>query len=171
MIPSEIIGQLGQLEMSSRPYSLPPAAFCWSEVPANRILTCLAVLLFLFNIRNIFSLFPHMIYSLRSARGQVDLEYNVSVSRLRNHIALVFFLPFCLLADRFNLFPADFDRRVPLLRRVRRRGSQQPGGGGQLLRYVLHGNGPGRIPLPYLRNAGSLPAAGRGHCGCQQLCR
>lgn len=108
MIPSEIIGQLGQLEMSSRPYSLPPAAFCWSEVPANRILTCLAVLLFLFNIRNIFSLFPHMIYSLRSARGQVDLEYNVSISRLRNHIALVFFLPFCLLADRFELFPADF---------------------------------------------------------------
>ena len=55
MIPAEIIGQLGQLEMSSRPYSLPPAAFCWSEVPANRILTCLAVLIFLFNIRNLFS--------------------------------------------------------------------------------------------------------------------
>lgn len=108
MSPAEIIGQLGQLEMSSRPYSLPPAAFCWSEVPSNRILTCLAVLIFLFNIRNLFSLFSPMIYSLRSARGQVDLEYNVSVSRLRNHIALVFFLPFCLLADRFNLFPADF---------------------------------------------------------------
>lgn len=108
MGPAEIIGQLGQLEMSSRPYSLPPAAFCWSEVPSNRILTCLAVLIFLFNIRNLFSLFSPMIYSLRSARGQVDLEYNVSVSRLRNHIALVFFLPFCLLADRFELFPADF---------------------------------------------------------------
>lgn len=108
MSPAEIIGQLGQLEMSSRPYSLPPAAFCWSEVPSNRILTCLAVLIFLFNIRNLFSLFSPMIYSLRSARGQVDLEYNVSVSRLRNHIALVFFLPFCLLADRFELFPADF---------------------------------------------------------------
>ena len=108
MSPAEIIGQLGQLEMSSRPYSLPPAAFCWSEVPSNRILTCLAVLIFLFNIRNLFSLFSPMIYSLRCARGQVDLEYNVSVSRLRNHIALVFFLPFCLLADRFELFPADF---------------------------------------------------------------
>lgn len=108
MSPAEIIGQLGQLEMSTRPYSLPQAAFCWSEVPSNRILTCLAVLIFLFNIRNLFSLFSPMIYSLRSARGQVDLEYNVSVSRLRNHIALVFFLPFCLLADRFNLFPADF---------------------------------------------------------------
>ena len=108
MSPAEIIGQLGQLEMSSRPYNLPPAAFCWSEVPSNRILTCLAVLIFLFNIRNLFSLFSPMIYSLRSARGQVDLEYNVSISRLRNHIALVFFLPFCLLADRFELFPADF---------------------------------------------------------------
>ena len=104
---SSPLENLGQLEMSAQPYSVPQALLCWSEVPSNRILVCISVLLFLFSLRNLFSLYPPMIYSLRSARGQVNLEYNVSISRLRNHIAFICFLPFCLLCDRFNLFSPD----------------------------------------------------------------
>lgn len=98
----------GRLEMSDTPLAADPAAPLWAEMPGNSIPTVLALLLFCFMLKDIFKLVPSLLFALQSSHGTASLEYNLSLSRIRNRTALLCVLPLGLIMDRFALYQPDF---------------------------------------------------------------
>ena len=106
MLPESFIP--GVLEMSSIPLSDVAETFEWSAVLTNRILVTVSVFLLLLMLGDLFKLMPALFYSVGRSRGIAYLEYNVSISRMRNRFAALCVLPFCLIVDRFSLYDPDF---------------------------------------------------------------
>lgn len=100
-----IIG--GILHMASAPYEGLVVVPAWGEILANRMLVAVAVVLFLFNINNIFRLMPPLLYSLARPGGSVGLEYNISIATLRNRMALLSLLPCALVFSRYGIACPD----------------------------------------------------------------
>ena len=103
----------GRLEMSAVPLPGPQDAASWGELLPNRIGIVLSIILVLLNLKDIIRLFPTLVYALDRVRGSIGLEYNVSKARMRNDIALVLALPFCLLIDRYALYRPQFWAWIP----------------------------------------------------------
>lgn len=103
----------GTLEMSSTPYPDIASGQMWDMVLTNRVAVAFAVLLFLLCFKDIILLFPHLMYAVRMSRGGVTLEHSLSMARIRNTVALVHVLPFCLMADRFALYRPAFWQLIP----------------------------------------------------------
>ena len=98
----------GRLEMSAVPLPEPQSLASWGELLPNRIGIVISIVLVLLNLKDIIRLFPTLVYALDRVRGSIALEYNVSKARMRNDIALVLALPFCLLLDRYALYRPQF---------------------------------------------------------------
>lgn len=103
----------GTLAMSSDPISGMAAGPAWAELPGNRILAVAAVVLLVISLPELFRIAPQLGYALTRPRGAADLEHSLGTARARNAVALVFLLPFCLLADRYALFRPAFLSRIP----------------------------------------------------------
>lgn len=101
------------LNMSSVPLPATESPLAWRDTGINGILTIVAILLVLLAMRNFFRVLPSLVASIDRPRGSVDLERNVSLTRMRNEVALCCILPFCLIVDRFGLYPARFMEDVP----------------------------------------------------------
>lgn len=104
----------GRLEMPQIPCPDLVAGMQWEDVLSNRILVAISVVLLIFNIRNIFSLIPPLLYSVSRPRGSAELEYNLSLATRRNRMAAVCIIPFTLVCSAYGLYSPDFMERIPL---------------------------------------------------------
>lgn len=104
----------GRLEMSSSPIEVEEALPLWGEITSNQILVASSVILLIFALKDIFKLMPSLFYMLRQKHGSQALEYNISISKIRNLTAFICIIPFCLIADKYGLYDADFLKLVPL---------------------------------------------------------
>lgn len=111
MPPDSIIP--GHLEMSRLPLQDMPALPVWDDVLSNKLLVVLAVILMILFAGQAFRLLPPLLYSVGRPRGSAGLEYNLGLSAMRNHIALVCLLPFALICSRYGLYAPDFMQEVP----------------------------------------------------------
>lgn len=110
---TEDIFSAGRLEMSDTPLIADNSALIWGEQLGTQIPAVLAILLFILMLKDIFRLIPSLIYAIKFPHGTSGLEYNLSVSRIRNRAALLCLLPFCLIADRYGLYRPDFWAQIP----------------------------------------------------------
>ncbi len=69
----------------------------------NDILAFICILTIMPVLRSLVSIFPSLVACLVRSKECFNLESSVKLSRSRDIIALAMFLPFCLLASRFNL--------------------------------------------------------------------
>lgn len=112
MLDGELFRQ-GRLEMSAapRPEFQTPAE--WNDLLPNKIAIVLSVVLVLIYLKDIIRLIPPLLYALDRKRGGESLEYNVSAARMRNTVALIYTLPFCLIADYCGAYRPGFWSMVP----------------------------------------------------------
>lgn len=103
----------GSLEMSTEPLSGWVEAPVWRDLFSTRILAVAAIFLLLVNLPDLFRLLPHLFYSYNRPRGAADLEHSLGLARMRNHTALCYALPFCLIADRYALMQPRWLSALP----------------------------------------------------------
>ena len=112
MLDGELFRQ-GRLEMSSAPLPEFQTSAEWNELLPNKIAIVLSVVLVLVYLKDIIRLIPPLLYALDRKRGGESLEYNVSAARMRNTVALIYTLPFCLIADYCGAYRPGFWSMVP----------------------------------------------------------
>ena len=103
----------GTLEMSASPLSGFVPGPAWEDLPGNRILAVLAIVLLILALPDIFRIAPHLGYAFSRSHGAADLEHSLGTARTRNTVALLLLLPFCLAADRYALARPDFRSGIP----------------------------------------------------------
>lgn len=109
----EDIIEKGALEMSSVPVFSTAETARWSGLLSVRITVVVAVLAVLFILSDLIFLTPFILNCLGRSKGNVSLEHSLSTARVRNGVALVMMLPFCIIADRFRLLSPAFLDVVP----------------------------------------------------------
>ena len=107
MISDEIF-KSSNLCLPTNPPDIQPCAALWSDCIVNRIGIILAVVLMVGGLRNYLRLMPDIWDCVSRSRGSIRLEHSVSTARSRDIAALILVLPFCLVVDRFGMYPADF---------------------------------------------------------------
>ncbi len=112
MLDGELFRQ-GRLEMSSAPLPEFQTPAEWNDLLPNKIAIVLSVVLVLVYLKDIIRLIPPLLYALDRKRGGESLEYNVSAARMRNTVALIYTLPFCLIADYCGAYRPGFWSMVP----------------------------------------------------------
>lgn len=112
MLDGELFRQ-GRLEMSAAPLPEFQAPAEWNDLLPNKIAIVLSVVLVLIYLKDIIRLIPPLLYALDRKRGGESLEYNVSAARMRNTVALIYTLPFCLIADYCGAYRPGFWSMVP----------------------------------------------------------
>lgn len=112
MLDGELFRQ-GRLEMSSVPLPEFQTPAEWNDLLPNKIAIVLSVVLVLVYLKDIIRLIPPLLYALDRKRGGESLEYNVSAARMRNTVALIYTLPFCLIADYCGAYRPGFWSMVP----------------------------------------------------------
>lgn len=112
MLDGELFKQ-GRLEMSAAPLPELQSPAEWNDLLSNKIAIVLSVVLVLIYLKDIIRLIPPLLYALDRKRGGESLEYNVSAARMRNTVALIHTLPFCLIADYCGAYRPGFWSMVP----------------------------------------------------------
>lgn len=112
MLDGELFRQ-GRLEMSAAPLPEFQTQAEWNDLLPNKIAIVLSVVLVLIYLKDIIRLIPPLLYALDRKRGGESLEYNVSAARMRNTVALIYTLPFCLIADYCGAYRPGFWSMVP----------------------------------------------------------
>lgn len=112
MLDGELFRQ-GRLEMSAAPLPEFQNPAEWNDLLPNKIAIVLSVVLVLIYLKDIIRLIPPLLYALDRKRGGESLEYNVSAARMRNTVALIYTLPFCLIADYCGAYRPGFWSMVP----------------------------------------------------------
>lgn len=112
MLDGELFRQ-GRLEMSAAPLPELQSPAEWNNLLPNKIAIVLSVVLVLIYLKDIIRLIPPLLYALDRKRGGESLEYNVSAARMRNTVALIYTLPFCLIADYCGAYRPGFWSMVP----------------------------------------------------------
>ena len=112
MLDGELFRQ-GRLEMSAAPLPEFQSLAEWNDLLPNKIAIVLSVVLVLIYLKDIIRLIPPLLYALDRKRGGESLEYNVSAARMRNTVALIYTLPFCLIADYCGAYRPGFWSMVP----------------------------------------------------------
>ena len=111
----EEVFKSGRLAMSASPATDLAGSAAWGDLLTNRILAVAAVFLLVLALPDLFRLAPHLLYSFDRSRGSAELEHSVGAARTRNVTALFFFLPFCLMLDRYALLRPGFWSYIPPL--------------------------------------------------------
>lgn len=112
MLDGELFRQ-GRLEMSAAPLPEFQTPAELNDLLPNKIAIVLSVVLVLIYLKDIIRLIPPLLYALDRKRGGESLEYNVSAARMRNTVALIYTLPFCLIADYCGAYRPGFWSMVP----------------------------------------------------------
>ena len=74
-------------------------------------------LLFLLNMRSLIKVTPSLADCVMRWKGNMDLEDSIQLSRSRNWIAAILFVPFCMLVYSHDLYSPDIIRHFsPVLR-------------------------------------------------------
>jgi len=99
--------RLGELLLGTAPGGAGEVSAQGSPLSVS-IMSVVFVLLMIVLLRSFVHLIPFIADSLLRARGSVALESSVRVSRDRNMVALVVFLPMLLLSWRYRLYNPSF---------------------------------------------------------------
>ena len=82
----------------------------------NPVFCALAVfftLLFLLNLKSYLKIFPSLWDCVVRWKGNLDLENSIQLSRSRNWIAAILFVPFCMLVYSYGMYTPDFIGDLP----------------------------------------------------------
>jgi len=102
----------GILKMADSPFRTVNELAAWSDHIPVRILIVISVLALLFFASDLITLFPFIRNCIFRSTGCSSLEYSFSTVRIRNVVAVLLFLPFCLVADRYLLYSPSFMNAV-----------------------------------------------------------
>lgn len=103
----------GSLELPANPEQAVRAVTAWGDFLPNSILTVVAVLIIVAAMPMYLRLAPVINNCMIRRKANTDLEHSMSLARQRNLCALLYVLPFCLVADRFRLFNPGFWTNIP----------------------------------------------------------
>ena len=101
--------------MPANPEKAIQATTAWGDFLPNSILTVLAVLIVIAAIPMYLRLVPVISGCMFRRKANTDLEHSMSLARQRNLCALLYVLPFCLIADRYRLFNPGIWSEIPEL--------------------------------------------------------
>ena len=74
-------------------------------------------LLFLLNLRSLIKVVPSLLDCVRRWKGNVDLEDSIQLSRSRNWVAAILFVPICMVVYAYDLYSPDIiSGQPPLIR-------------------------------------------------------
>ncbi|MDO5321425.1 MAG: DUF4271 domain-containing protein [Bacteroidia bacterium] len=103
----------GVLEMSSTPFRMAEATRAWGDYTVNKIMVLLSVVCFFLIARDFVQMLPALVSTIDRAKANVSLERSLGSARLRNRVAFVSILPFCIVVDRFALYSPRYFQLVP----------------------------------------------------------
>ena len=89
----------GLLWLSREALSPASPELSWTDNPAGGILSVVCLLVAMCDIKDFFIIWKPLMPALARWKPLVSLEYNMQLSRTRNRLAGLLFLPFCLVAD------------------------------------------------------------------------
>ena len=95
----------GLLWLSREALSPASPELSWTDNPVNGILSVVCLLVVICDIKDFFIIWKPLMPALARWKPLVSLEYNMQLSRNRNRLAGLLFLPFCLAADWAGLTP------------------------------------------------------------------
>ena len=95
----------GLLWLSREALSPASPELSWTDNPVNGILSVVCLLVVICDIKDFFIIWKPLMPALARWKPLVSLEYNMQLSRTRNRLAGLLFLPFCLAADWAGLTP------------------------------------------------------------------
>ena len=89
----------GLLWLSREALSPASPELSWTDNPVNGILSVVCLLVAMCDIKDFLIIWKPLMPALARWKPLVSLEYNMQLSRTRNRLAGLLFLPFCLAAD------------------------------------------------------------------------
>lgn len=112
--PAQEAFESGTLLLPGSPVPGAQSAAVWSDVLVNSTLVVFFALLVLLNMRTFIHIIPQLLPTLSRWKTCLSLDHNIHLCRERGYAALILFVPFCLLADRYSLVrPSLFDTFPP----------------------------------------------------------
>ena len=106
------------------------AAVVWSDSLVNSTLVVIFALLVLLNMRTFIHIIPQLVPTLTRWKVCLSLDHNIHLCRERSYAALILFVPFCLLSDRYCLLLPSAIETLPS-------GWQVPAVTGLFLTYLI----------------------------------
>ena len=79
--------------------------FSWAAVAS----TLLVILI----LRSILQIFPSLVRCIRRWKGNIELEDSLQLSRSRNLVAAVLFIPLCMEIYRYSIYSPSFLKTLP----------------------------------------------------------
>lgn len=89
----------GTLWLSQEALPAVKTQLSWADNPVNGILSVVCLLVVMCDIKDFFIIWKPLVPALARWKPLVSLEYNMQLSRTRNRLAGLLFVPFCLAAD------------------------------------------------------------------------
>lgn len=83
-------------------------AVAWGDIPEMRALTVASALMILFLLPELYKMAAPVAGCLIRARGNIEVEHNLSTARSRNFCARMLLFPFILAASRYSLYTPSF---------------------------------------------------------------
>lgn len=90
------------------------AGMAWSDCLVNSTVVVVFALLVILNLKSIVHIFPSLVACITRWKRCVNLDASIQLSRERNSLALIMFVPFCLIADRYDVLLPEFVTGVPI---------------------------------------------------------
>jgi len=98
----------GVLEMAGSPFEVAVEAASWESCLSIKILVVISVVVVMVFAVDIVSVFPLVFDCVIRSRANHSLEHSISTARIRNEVAFIMILPFCLMVDRYRLYSPSF---------------------------------------------------------------
>lgn len=113
ILPAEEAFLSGKLEMAQQVVCTAPKEAAGPLQVITTVLMLLFVVLTLFNLKDFIRMLPQLVDCLGRKSSCINIEHSVHTSRERNFSAFILALPFCLVADRLDLYRPEFLSAVP----------------------------------------------------------
>ena len=104
----------GTLHLPDAPCTAETASLmAWESNPAVPVAVLVAVLLFIFNLKDYIRLLPTVFACTGRAKPNIALEHNIHTFKERNITALTLLIPFVLLVHKYGMYKPSFLEDLP----------------------------------------------------------
>lgn len=103
-LPADSAFVCGTLELSGTDWSFPDIKVS-DKSTVTDFLVAIFTVLFIMTLNKFINLIPYIFGCLTRWKESVNVENSVQISRSRDHVALLFIIPFCMTAARYSLIP------------------------------------------------------------------
>ena len=111
--PAQEAFESGKLLLPQSVTSGAETAAVWSDSLVNSTLVVIFALLVLLNMRTFIHIIPQLLPTLTRWKVCLSLDHNIHLCRERSYAALILFVPFCLLSDRYGLIHPSAIETLP----------------------------------------------------------